>query len=152
MPQIMTARRIQRGFTLIELVVVITILGILAAFAIPRFAALDGAARVSASRTLAGSLRSAAALAHAQYLVAGNTPASVTMDGQAVSLVFGYPDAAGIGLAIQDSATGFTAATVGSTITFTKTGAATPATCIASYTAAAAVNTAPAIAGNTAGC
>jgi MSHA pilin protein MshA len=74
------------------------------------------------------------------------------MDGQAVSLVFGYPDAAGIGLAVQDTATGFTATTVGSTITFTKTGAATPATCIASYTAAAATNTAPAIAGNTAGC
>src|SRR5580692_7421067 len=98
-----TMQRIQQGFTLIELVVVITILGILAAFAIPRFAALDGAARTAATSAMGGSLRSAAALAHAQYLVAGNAPATVTMDGQAVSLTLGYPDLAGIQLAIQDT-------------------------------------------------
>jgi MSHA pilin protein MshA len=149
-------RKSQRGFTLIELVVVITILGILAAFAIPRFAALDGAARVSATSAMVGTLRSASALAHAQYLVAGNSPATVTMEGQAVSLAFGYPDAAGISLAIQDTS-GFTAATVGTTVTFTKIGAATPATCIATYTASAAANTAPVIetlgvTADTAGC
>jgi MSHA pilin protein MshA len=151
-------RKFQQGFTLIELVVVITILGILAAFAIPRFAALDGAARVSATSAMVGTLRSAAALAHAQYLVAGTAPVSVVMDGTTVTLTNGYPDATATGMqaAIQDTS-GFTSAVAGTTLTYTKTGAATPATCIATYTASAAANTAPVIevatlATDTAGC
>ena len=61
-------RRIEGGFTLIELVVVITILGILAAFAVPRFASLEGQARLAATQALAGSVRSGASLAHALWL------------------------------------------------------------------------------------
>jgi MSHA pilin protein MshA len=149
-------RKNQQGFTLIELVVVITILGILAAFAIPRFAALDSAARISATSAMVGTLRSAAALAHAQYLVAGNAPATVTMEGQVITLTNGYPDVPGIQLAIQDPS-GFAPTVVGTTLTYTKSGAATPATCIATYTASAAANTAPVIetaglTADTAGC
>jgi len=138
-------RNRQSGFTLIELVVVITILGILAAFAIPRFTQLDGQARIAAVNALAGSLQSASALAHAQYLAIGTAPATVTMDGQAISLTNGYPDqtASGIQNALQDTS-GFTATVAGTAVTFTKNGAPTPATCAVTYTASAALGS-PAI-------
>ena len=58
----------QAGFTLIELVMVIVILGILSAFALPRFADLTGNARAASIDGLAGALKSAAAIAHAQQI------------------------------------------------------------------------------------
>lgn len=67
----------QGGFTLIELVVVIVILGILAAFAVPRFARMDGQARLASVRALEGSLRSASALTHGLWLATGTNPAAV---------------------------------------------------------------------------
>jgi MSHA pilin protein MshA len=138
--------KLQQGFTLIELVVVITILGILAAFAIPRFANLDDSARVSAVTALAGSLHSAAALAHSQYLAAGNTPSAVTMDGQVVTLANGYPDVAGIQATLQDT-TGFTAAPAASAVTYTVNGSPNPAACAVTYVPAAALGTQPVISG-----
>jgi len=68
----------------------------------------------------------------------------VSSDASTFSWPRSDASATGIQAAIQDPS-GFTAAIVGTTLTYTKTGAATPAFCIATYTAAAAANTAPVI-------
>ena len=72
----------QRGFTLIELVMVIVILGVLAAVAIPKFVDLAGDARLAATQGVAGSLSSASAINYAADLargqVQGATIASIT--------------------------------------------------------------------------
>lgn len=146
----------QRGFTLIELIVVLVILGILAAFAIPRFAGVNEDARKAALQGLAGSLRSSSALVHGLALARGQTGenGSVTLEGQAVTLTFGYPtaDAAGIGASVLNL-DGFTSTAGAGSITYTTANApASSATCSVTYTEPTSASTAGVVASDLSNC
>ncbi|HYC42829.1 MAG TPA: type II secretion system protein [Noviherbaspirillum sp.] len=143
----------QQGFTLIELVVVITILGLMAGIALPKFAALQADARMAKMSAALGSIKAAAAMAHATLITRGfdasftGTPSpNIVIEGTTVSFVNGYPDTASIvalaGLGADYVTTGLTAPRVAAPDA-NHTGASTGSDCTVGYAAPTVANTQP---------
>lgn len=157
-------RKNNQGFTLIELVVVISVIAILAAIAIPRYIDLQQQARRGKAQALFGSVKAAASLARANCIVdiSGLTTPSVctttagttNMDGVLVDMVNQYPAATNAGIV---SAAQLSPASDGLVITagnpiLIDIGTAANANCRISYTQATAGPIAPVITLTTTGC
>ncbi|MEC6822756.1 type II secretion system protein [Photobacterium piscicola] len=84
-----------KGFTLIELVIVIVILGILAVVAAPKFMGISSDARKANLEQLASTLQTSAKLAHTKAILAGkdNTSAIIKIADSDIRMAQGYPTA-----------------------------------------------------------
>ncbi len=133
----------QAGFTLIELVMVIVILGVLAATALPKFMDLSADARVGVMRGVQSSMRGANTMLYAKAAAQNQLGATgvITVNGGNVNVVFGYAADATVLAAQLDLAP---AADFNTTATAIQhTGATTPATCQIGYTPAASATAPP---------
>ncbi|OIJ41687.1 type II secretion system protein [Massilia timonae] len=145
-------KKAQSGFTLIELIVVIVILGILAATALPKFSGLNGDARIASLNAVKGSLASTSAMLHGRALINPNPQNGVFQVEGGINVPMGttgYANAstelaAAAGLSTDD----YTVADEGTVLKITPKSvpSALATTCHVTYTEAASANAAPVIA------
>lgn len=137
------------GFTLIELIMVIVILGILAATAAPKFSNLHQEAEGSALKAIRGAMESSVSMAHGIWLAQGLNPSSDILftNNNYISMVYGYPSSgvSGIFATLDLSPGKYSWDPVSSVVYKTVVGAASAATCGVQYLPASALNIPPVV-------
>ncbi|WP_337841479.1 prepilin-type N-terminal cleavage/methylation domain-containing protein [Rheinheimera sp.] len=93
-----TINKAQQGFTLVELIIVIVILGILAVTAAPRFLNFSGDARKAVLDTVKASVETASKMVYGKATLISATGIDGDLTNPAVNLTFGYPKAVAVDL------------------------------------------------------